>query len=134
MSGYTVKDLKNLQVVIPVGTTVDQDDEWVPLFSWSGLPEGPTDFEVEIAGELGSTRPTNIQTRWRRPGDDTTKRKSHSIGTIKAWADVTKYLERISPDDQPFVFEIWQKGGSLTIVKIVAKAFNPLAYIAERIM
>lgn len=130
--GWEVRtDLEDVAIIVGPGTRVDVEEEWVTLFSWDGLAFGKTILEVEIAGVLPSTKPTNIQTRWKRPNNNKTKRKTHTVGTIKAWADVVTYIEDVSSTDLPLKYQIWQKGTMpLTIVKIVPKAFNPKAFIA----
>lgn len=133
MNGWTIDVLKDISIVIPPGTTVDQDGEWVTLYSWDSLPDGPTILEVEIAAELGKTRPTNIQTRLLRPGGDPTKRHTHPVGTIKSFASVLSYLEFVSEADLPIKVQVWQKAGQMTVVKVVAKALTPAAYIAGKL-
>ena len=133
MNGWTIDVIKDISIPVPPGTTIDQDGQWVTLYAWNSLPDGPTVLEVEIAAELGKTRPSDIQTRLLRPGGDPTKRHTHPIGTIKSWAAVLTYLEFISPPDLPIKVQVWQKNGAMSVVKIIAKAFNPAAYIAQRI-
>lgn len=128
-TGWDKLELKDISILVPPGTKVDQDDEWKTLFTWDGLALGATILEVEIAGVLGTVRPTDIQSRWLRAGNDDTKRQTHTIGTIKAWADVSTYLEYINDTDQPIAYQLWAKGASITVVKIVAKSLNPKAHV-----
>lgn len=132
--GWEIRtDLENVAIDVPPGTKVDQESEWVPLFRWQDLATGPTILEVEFSAVLPQPRPTDIQSRWVRAGGNKTKRHVHPVGTIKAWSAVETYLEYVTATDLPMEFQLWQKGtAALTIVKIVPKAFNPAAYIAER--
>lgn len=131
--GWDIRnDLENVAIDVGPGTKVDQESEWVTLFAWQNLAVGPTILDVELAGVLPVTRPTDIQSRWVRPGGNRTKRHSHPVGTLKAWASVTTYLEYVSDGDLPLQFQLWAKG-TLTIVKIIPKSLNPAAYIAGRL-
>ena len=132
-AGWTQDVLKDISIAIPPGSTVDQDSEWTTLYSWTGLPLGPTVFEAEVAGVLPNPRPSDIQARLLRPGGDVTKRQSLTVGPIKAWGAVVTFIEYINDGDQPFRFQLWAKGSGLTVVKVIPKSLNVAAFIAGRI-
>ena len=134
MSAFETQVKKDIAVVVTAGTKVSVDSEWVELLRWNDLPPGPTILEVEVSAELGTVRPSDIQTRWRRPNHDTTKRQTHPIGSIKSWSTVSSGLEYLTPDtDLPLIFEAWCKGADITVVKVVAKSYNPAQDVAERV-
>lgn len=136
-SGYDIDVIKDVSIEVPPGTTIDIDSQWVRLYRWTALPEGPSIIEAEISAILPNPRPTDIQTRLLRnpnTAPDPTKRRTHSVGSIKAWADVTTYLEFIREEDLPIDLQMWQKGtAALQVVKVIPKVYTPTFYVSEKL-
>lgn len=134
-------DIVNLgdKVAIPVppGTKINVEDEWVSVFTWpkGSLAEGPTILEFELAWKTQKPRPSDIQARLsRNSADGITKRQTIPVSVIESGAYVFLGLEFITPDDLPIALQLWQKGSEpLVVVKCIAKAHNPTAYIAGRL-
>lgn len=134
--GWEVGELTS-PITVPAGTKVSIDGQWVPIWTWEqgSLPEGRAILEAELAAKLGNPRPTDLQTRWlRASADGPTKRRTHAVGTIESWADVCTYLELVTNDDLPMTLLMWQKGGApISVVKVIPKAFTPMAELLWRL-
>lgn len=132
--GYEVVVQKSL--AIKVNPSENLEDGWVTIFTWEpgDLPPEPSVLEIEIAAKLGKPRPTDIVSNWVRAGvDGVTKRKTLAVGTIESWAEVATYLERLTNDDLPMSYQLWCKGNSMTVVKVIPKALSPLSLIRYRL-
>ena len=131
MSGYIVSVAKDLAIRVNPSENVDAG--WVTVFEWDALESGPTILEFELAVKYPNPRPTDVQSRLLRPGNDPTKRDTHAVGTVQSGVLVATYLEFINDGDLPLAFQLWCRGNSLTVVKVIAKALNPRVLIAERL-
>lgn len=132
--GYEVVVQKSL--AIKVNPSENLEDGWVTIFTWEpgDLPPEPSVLEIEIAAKLAKPRPTDIVSNWVRAGvDGVTKRKTLAVGTIESWAEVATYLERLTNDDLPMSYQLWCKGNSMTVVKVIPKALSPLSLIRYRL-
>jgi hypothetical protein len=135
-TGFEPIVLKDLAIAVAKGDDPQNDNQWSDVYRFvkGSLPVGPIVLELEIAGVHPQLRPKDLLSRFVRPGQDETKRKSHPVGSLKRWSDAIVYVEYINETDLPLDFTMWQNGGGVFIVeKLIWKPFSVGEYIAGRI-
>lgn len=113
------------------------DSSWETIAVITDLSDGPSVLNAQMYAKLPTTktdRPTDIQTRWLRPGGDATAREIHPIGAYTTWADERCGIETIQQSDLPLRLQMRQNGKTtIKVDTLITKMFAPAAYIAARI-